>query len=161
MATYHFDLLAADQLFLDCDGTDLADDGAAVAHASRVACEMMKGNAPAKRHWRLRVSDSEHTVISDLLFASVDGTLDHFTPQLRQTIENVCREYAGVRETIAKLDMSIRETRAVMARRHGKPFLATIGDRRLATTPAQFEAPPRIAVRPRLSRRGERDGGSG
>jgi hypothetical protein len=133
MSIYYFDLLAGGQFALDREGTDLADWRSAAAHAQRVAREMMQHAELRTRHWRLRISDDQRSPIGEVLFASVDHSLDHLTPQLRESIEQVCFQYAELTESLAELTMVMHESRAMIARAHGKPFLAAIGDRRLSS----------------------------
>ena len=85
MKTYFFDLLAQEGWIIDRDGTSLPDVRAGLEHASTVARELMKGAERSRRHWRLRMRDEKSAGFGELLFASVDPTLDHLiiTAQLR------------------------------------------------------------------------------
>lgn len=147
MMKYYFDLVAADQLIIDDDGTDLPDRGAAMQHARAVARETMKGAEISRRHWRLRLRDGEGTSAGSLLFASVDRTLDHLAPRLRQAVEDVCRRYAELSETAAELRMIMLETRGFLASYRRQPFLVAVGGRRIAAMP--HATGPRSGSHPR------------
>ena len=77
MKTYFFDLLAQEGWIIDRDGTSLPGVHAGLEHASTVARELMKGAERSRRHWRLRMRDEKSAGFGELLFASVDPTLDH------------------------------------------------------------------------------------
>lgn len=139
MTRYYFDLLADDQLISDVDGTDASDLDAATAHGRCVAREILQGAELRKRHWRLRIYDRHErcAAVAELLFASNDPALELLTPQWRKTIEEVCRRHAQLVEMGADLKMTIRETRALLARHEGKPFLAMTDGRLLASVATQ------------------------
>jgi hypothetical protein len=143
MTRYYFDLLANDELFCDEDGTDVCDGYAAQEYGRRIAREILQGAELSKRHWRLRIYDrhERRSPVAELLFASADPTLDHLAPQLRRSIENVCRRHAELMESGAELKMTIYQTRALLAWHGGKPFLAATGGRRLVSMPGSSELP--------------------
>jgi hypothetical protein len=143
MTRFYFDLLASDQLVRDEDGMDCCDSNAAQEYGRRIAREILQGNELSKRHWRLRIYDrhERRLPMAELLFASADPTLDHFTSRLRGSIEDMCRRHAELMECAAELKMTIHETRAVLARHGGKPFLAATGGRRLASVRGGSEPP--------------------
>jgi hypothetical protein len=56
--TYYFNLHTPGGIFLDADGTELANDVQAEQHAKAVALELMCSRNAKTRSWRLETSDS-------------------------------------------------------------------------------------------------------
>jgi hypothetical protein len=141
MKTYFFDLLAQEGWIIDRDGTSLPGVHAGLEHASTVARELMKGAERSRRHWRLRMRDEKSAGFGELLFASVDPTLDHVTPPVRTVIENVSWQLGELVQMVIRLDRQRYEYRAFWARLNRRPFLVAIGDRRVASIPAVPDLP--------------------
>jgi len=98
----------------------------ACAHAQHVARELMYGCELRTRSWRLDVYENGECV-SQLPFASVDETLDHLQPALRETVERSNDSLLGLHETLSSARATLRESRALVARSRGKPYLVTEG----------------------------------
>ena len=131
MPRYFFNLKTREGTILDRDGTDLADDSAARSHAELVARELMSNREASTRAWRLEVRDSSERRCSNLLFATIDDSMSHLTPQLRSSLEHLCASSADFAETIHALRITLLEVRATMARAEGALHLAAVNGRAL------------------------------
>ena len=104
-------------------------------HAQHVARELMHAREPRTRSWRLDVYENGKCV-QQLPFASVDSTLDHLKPALRKSVERSCDTLLGLHETMSSARATLRESRALVARSRGKPYLATeAGQPTIRTSP--------------------------
>jgi hypothetical protein len=126
MATYHFDLVTLDGRVLDLEGTELADEASARDHARQVACELMRHRESPTRSWKLEVSDFARRFCFELLFVSVDSTIDHLTPDLRANVEKPWSQSAALAETMHAVRKSVAATRATLARADGRPHLSVV-----------------------------------
>ena len=126
MPIYHFHLVTLDGRVLDLKGTDLPNEASAREHACQVARELMRHREPQTRSWRVEVTDSARQPSFELLFASVDSTIDHLTPELRASVEHVCYQSASLSETIRTVKNSLVMARATLARAEGRPYLAVL-----------------------------------
>jgi hypothetical protein len=108
------------------DDACFTDRERACAHAQHVARELMYGCELQTRSWRLDVYENGECV-SQLPFASVDETLDHLQPALRKTVERSNDSLLALHETMSSARATLRESRALVARSRGKPYLATEG----------------------------------
>jgi hypothetical protein len=137
-------------MMIGAEGTGLPDSKAAAEHARQVACELMKGVERSRRPWRLRVRDGDGVTIEELLFASVDRTLDHLEPHLRGLIESISWRLGELNETVIAMNVQRNEFHAFLAGLNRRPFLVPSGGRRVMTTAPEHDAPPRTKTRPRL-----------
>jgi hypothetical protein len=126
MTEYHFDLVTLEGRVLDPKGTELPDEASAREHARQVACELMLHQELRTRSWRLEVTDCAREPCFELLFATVDGTIDHLTPELRAGVENICSRSAALSETIRDLMNTVAATKARLAAAEGRPHLAAL-----------------------------------
>jgi hypothetical protein len=151
MMRHFFDLLAQEGWMIDDEGMYLPDGSAALEHARLVAHELMRGAERSRRYWRLRIHDEDGTSFGELLFASVDPTLDHLTSELRGVIEVVSWNFGELTQRATELDAQRYVYRALLARLKRQPFLVTVGGRRVATISAEPERrrnvlPPRLVA---------------
>ena len=114
MPFYHFLLKPTwNTPLIDRDGEEFPDDAAACEHAVEVAREIMRNREPECRSYRLEVRNENLEVRAEVLFASIDGTLDHLPVDLREPIITTAHATASLMETIgqtrATLD-KVRET---------------------------------------------------
>jgi hypothetical protein len=117
------------------DDAWFTDRERACAHARHVARELMYGCELRTRSWRLDVYENGECV-SRLPFASIDETLDHLQPGLRKTVERSRDRLLGLHETMSSARATLRESRALVARSRGKPYLATeAGEPTIRTSP--------------------------
>jgi len=91
----------------------------------------MSNREASTRAWRLEVRDSSERRCSNLLFATIDDSMSHLTPQLRSSLEHLCASSADFAETIHALRITLLEVRATMARAEGALHLAAVNGRAL------------------------------
>lgn len=126
MPTYFFDLATTRGRIIDREGTELPDDASAREHARQVGCELMRHRESRTRSWRVDVTDSARRPCFELLFASVDNTINHLAPELRSSVETVCYQAASLADTIRAVRTSIIAAKATLARANGKPHLQAV-----------------------------------
>lgn len=131
MGLYFFNLKDGRTTIPDPDGTELADDAAARAHAVVVARESMRNNESRTRTWRLQVCGEDREPRFELLFASVDETIDLLPDEIGARVREVSRNFASLSDAIADVRMSLLQVRATLARSEGVPYLATFNGTRL------------------------------
>jgi hypothetical protein len=124
MSMYFFNLVTPRETIIDASGTDLPDEASAREHARLVACELMRHREVVTRSWRVLVSDSGQGSCFELLFACVDSTIDHLTPELRKSVETLCTRSATLSDAIRAVRSTLLEARATIARAEGRPYLA-------------------------------------
>jgi hypothetical protein len=125
MPTYTFDLKDGGSGVEDDTGINLPDREHALHYAQDVARELMSCREVQTRYWRLDVYDDNRERIYAIPFTSVDRTLDHLRPEWRATMENLCDRNRSLREAIHAASVTVRESRALVARSRGKPYLAS------------------------------------
>lgn len=131
MARYYFDLVDSHGRVLDPDGTELLNEASAREHAAVVARELMRHREFRTRHWRLFVSDGERLPCFTILFATVDDSLAHLSPALRESFETLSEKKASLNTAIHDVRQSIYQVRATLARADGAPYLASVSGVRL------------------------------
>jgi hypothetical protein len=125
MPLYTFELRDGSCGIQDLTGVALPDRDHALAYAHGVAHELMKGCERQARTWRLDVYENNSGRVYALPFASIDQTLDHLSAPLRSTVEELCDRTRSLSETISAAQVTVRESRALVARSRGRPYLAT------------------------------------
>jgi hypothetical protein len=150
MEKYYIDLLTQDTLMIDAEGICVPDSSAALGHARQVACELMRGVECSRRSWRLRIRGENGVIIDELLFASVDSTLDCFGPHLRGLIESVSWELGELNETVIEMNIQRYQFRAFLAALNRRPFLVQSDGRRVTTMSPGSDVPPSTKTRPKL-----------
>jgi hypothetical protein len=60
----------------------------------------MRHRESATRSWKLEVSDFARKFCFELLFVSVDNTIDHLTPDLLANVEKPWSQSAALAETL-------------------------------------------------------------
>ncbi len=97
MPVYHFFLKPTwNPPLIDHDGEELPDDTAAYGHAVEVAREIMRNHEPECRSYRLEVCNENLETCSEILFASVDETLDYLRDDSRNSIIESARTMASL-----------------------------------------------------------------
>jgi hypothetical protein len=127
MPLYTFELRDGSCGIADTVGVSFADSDQALCYAYEVIRELMGGCEQQTRTWRLDVYEDHDRRIFKIPFARVDETLDHLRPHLRSMIEDLCNRSRAVHEAFSAARITIRESRALVARSRGKPYLATEG----------------------------------
>lgn len=125
MPSYTFELRDGSQPIRDETGIILPDRDRAIDYAYDVARELMKSREAEARQWRLDVYEDDGYQVIEISLASVDGTLDNWAPAIRATIEAACDRHRSLRETLHSARRTVRESRALVAKSQGKPYLAT------------------------------------
>lgn len=131
MAIYYFNLKDCRTTIPDPEGTELRDVETAREHAVTVAREAMRNNEVRTRNWRIEVCDADRMSLFEILFASVDETMDHLPLNVRQSVENVSTKFALLSDAIHDVRKSMLELRTTLARSEGVPHLATLNGLRL------------------------------
>ena len=125
MPTYTFKLSDDGGGLTDDVGLRLADSKAAYGYACHVAHEMMAHREAATRSWRLDVYENGAKKIFEILFATIDETLNHLKPHNRKFVEMTSMRRRLLQDTLHAAWITYRESQALVARSHGKLYLAT------------------------------------
>lgn len=125
MPRYTFELWDGSHRIEDETGVSLPDREHVLRYAHEVVGELMSCREATTRSWCLDVYDDQGKRIFEVPFASIDPTLNHLLPELRTSIEELCNRYRSLSETIALTRATARETRALVARSRGRPYLAS------------------------------------
>ena len=123
VATYTFTLRGDGRDNSDDMGIALADNASAYGYACTVARELMRCRETQTRYWRIKVYRDGQGPVFDVLFASVDPTLDHLRRELRALVESVSEKTGALRDVVYACEMSLRESRSLLARSRGQPYL--------------------------------------
>lgn len=127
MPTYTFKLQDGCGGVEDETGVSFPDNDRAIRYAYDVVHELMRCRELETRSWRLGVyaSGEADSPICEIPFASVDPSLDHLAPKLRTMVEAAAERMGGLREVIHSVQATVQESRALVARARGKPYLAS------------------------------------
>jgi len=110
----------------DTTGVELPDRDNALRYARDVVYELMRSRELETRSWRLEIYESgADGPICEIPFASVDPSLDHLTPKLRTMVESVSERQRLLGDVIHTAEATIQESRALVARSRGRPYLAS------------------------------------
>ena len=126
MPKYFFNLAAREEIVFDRQGADFPDERSAREHAEVVARELMAHRELRTRAWRLDVRDSNGLPCFDLLFATIDETLGHLTPELRSSLEGYHASSASLAEAIRAIRLTLLDVQATIARAEGALHLAAV-----------------------------------
>lgn len=114
MPRFFFDLNHRGILLRDEDGTEFPNEPAAHEHAEGVARELLRNNERRARSWRLQVRDSGDAHCFDVFFSSLDDSLTHLTPELRNSIEAICRGTAHLNDAISNVQTTLEDVRETL-----------------------------------------------
>lgn len=111
----------------DKTGVQLPDRDSALRYALAVVHELMRCREVQTRSWCLDIyeGDDIDSPISEIPFASVDPSLDHLTPNLRTMVESISERKRLLSDAIHKVTGTVQESRALVARARGKPYLVS------------------------------------
>ena len=127
MPTYTLKLRSTGGTSADHFGVSLADNASAYHFTCTVARELMRNRETETRFWVLDVLDSEklgsQKPVFHVLFARIDPTLDHLRRDLRTLVERVSEIRRALNDAAHAAELTARESRALLARSHGKPHL--------------------------------------
>jgi hypothetical protein len=124
MPTYTFKLLDDGSGVTDDLGIGLPNIKAAHGYACGVAREMMDHREAATRSWRLDVYENGAKKLFEILFATVDDTLNHLKPDNRKLVELTAVRRRLLQDTYQAACITCRESQALVARSHGKLYIA-------------------------------------
>jgi hypothetical protein len=111
----------------DSTGVQLPDRDSAIHYAHDVVHELMRSREKETRSWCLDVYDSSANdiLVYELPFASVDPSLDHLAPKFRTMVESASERKRLLGDAIHLAKATIQESRALVARARGRPYLAS------------------------------------
>jgi uncharacterized protein DUF6894 len=137
--TYTFTLRSDGCDVNDDFGIELADNASAYGYARTVARELMRCREAQTRYWQIKVYRVGEGPLFDILFASVDPTLDHLRREVRACVERVSERRRALKDVVYACEATLRESRSLVARSRGKPYLiAENGE----LTIRDFDRPP-------------------
>jgi hypothetical protein len=125
MPIYTFRLRDGTDGVVDETGVRLAGEDCAIQYGNDVVRELMKNRELETRSWRLDIYENSDTGICQIPFATVDPTLNHLEPKFRTMVEDVSERRRQLSEAIHSLNTTVTESRALVARSRGKPYLAS------------------------------------
>jgi hypothetical protein len=125
MPAYTFTLLNEGAGVTDDTGLRLPNTKAAYDYACDVALELMDHRETATRFWRLDVYENGAKKLFEILFATIDQTLDHLKPDNRKLVEMTAMRRRSLQDTYRAAWITCRESQALLARSRGKLYLAT------------------------------------
>jgi hypothetical protein len=131
MQRFHFHLHDTHGVHMDPEGALLPSVEAAHEHGVAVAKELMRNREPRARFWKLDVCDTDGEVLLEIDFAQVDYTLNHLGAEVRGSLIHFGETIRTVAKTIAECRMTVLQSRALMARADGKPYVVSDNGRRI------------------------------
>jgi|SRR4051812_18294082 hypothetical protein len=131
MARFFFNLKQLDGIIQDPYGTDLADEATAHTYGDEVARELMCKREACTRAWRLEVCDDDHVALFEIHFCRLDDTLDHLSPELKTSVQDMSGKLGILAESIGDLRTTLRQVRGTLARANNMPWLAAVNGARI------------------------------
>jgi len=125
MATYTFKVLDGCGDVEDETGVSFRHRDRAIRYARNVVHELMRNREIQTRSWRLNVYENGEGPICTIPFASIDPTLDHVVPTLRTMVEPMSERKRLLSDVLHAVKVTVQESRALVARSRGKPYLAS------------------------------------
>lgn len=127
MPTYTFKLRDGQGGVEDATGVALSNRASALRYAHDVVHELMRSRELETRSWCLDVFEhgAGDSPICEIPFASVDPSLDHLEPHFRVLVENASEHKRRLSDVVHTVKETIQESRALVARARGKPYLAS------------------------------------
>jgi hypothetical protein len=122
MAVYTFQL--RDGSHRIDDEIALPDRECAFEYARTVVHELMRCREQQTRTWRLDVYEDKGARLFEIPFVRFDETLVQLAPKAQQTMEDLCDRCRSLNEVMSAASVTMRESRALVARSRGKPYLA-------------------------------------
>jgi Domain of unknown function (DUF6894) len=121
--TYTFTLRSDGCDVNDNVGIELADNASAYGYARTVARELMRCRETQTRYWQIKVYRVGEGLLYDVLFASVDPTLDHLRREVRAWVERISERKRALKDLTYECEATLRESRSLVARSRGQPYL--------------------------------------
>jgi hypothetical protein len=116
VALYYFILKSHWDSYPDTEGGEFENVSAAREQAVTVARELMRNRELDTRFWRIEICDEYLQHCAEVLFSSIDPTIDHLPPELRRSIDLVSRKSAGLTEAILKVRATMGDVKDTLAR---------------------------------------------
>ena len=115
MPVYHFLLKrSGNPPLIDRNGEEFPDDTAAHEHAVEVAREIMRHREVSCHSYRLEVRDQNLETCFEILFASIDETLESVPVDYRNSIIESARARASLNETIGEVRRTLSNVRETL-----------------------------------------------
>src|SRR5262249_39661495 len=130
MPRYTFRLRDDDTGAEDDTGVSLPDDKIAYRYACNVVHELMQHREERTRSWQLEVFGDGEKVF-EIPFATLDPTLDHLSASLRDLVEHNAQRVRSLKGSWCATQVTVHETRSLVARSRGKPYLAVVRGRKI------------------------------
>ena len=134
MPVYTFELRDEAGRVSDESGVALPDRGHARQYAQGVVRELMECREAKTRSWQLDIYEDGEKAF-EIPFAQVDRTLDHLAPEWHSMVIGLSERVRLLHEATAAANATVRESRALVARSRGRPWLATIRGERTIREP--------------------------
>jgi hypothetical protein len=125
MPIYAFELRDGSKPVMDDTGVHLADREQAFGYAQEIVRELMTGCEAQTRSWQLDVYEAGEGLVFKIPFVQLDPTFAHLDTSWRKTLERLCDGRRSLGEAVHSARATVRESRALVARARGKPYLAT------------------------------------
>jgi hypothetical protein len=125
MPIYTFTLRDGTDGVVDETGVRLAGEDCAIQYGNDVVRELMKNRELETRSWRLDIYEDRDSGICQIPFAAVDPTLNHLEPKFRTAVEDLSERRRQLSEALHAVNATVTESRALVARSRGKPYLAS------------------------------------
>jgi hypothetical protein len=124
MPIYAFELRDGSRPVIDNTGVRLAGREEAFAYAKEIVLELMSGCEAQTRSWRLDVYEAGEGLVFKIPFVLLDPTFAHLDKSWRETLERLCDGRRSLGEAVYTARATVRESRALVSRARGKPYLA-------------------------------------
>src|SRR5262249_58067813 len=131
-SVYTFKLRDNDAGVENADGVNLPDAEIGNKYACDFVRELMSRREQRTRSWQLEVYEGGQKKILEILFVRLDQTLDHLNTPMREMVEHGARQVRSLKDTYQATKVTIRETRSLVARSRGKPYLAADRGRKVS-----------------------------
>jgi hypothetical protein len=125
MAIYTFKVLDGCGDVEDETGVSFRHRDRAIRYARDVVHELMRNRELQTRSWRLDVYENGEGPICTIPFAVIDPTLDHLLAKLRTMVEGMSEQKRLLSDVLHAAKVTVQESRALVARSRGKPYLAS------------------------------------
>jgi len=117
MPVYHFILKPSwNPPLIDRDGEEFPNDAAAYEHAVEVAREIMRNREVNCRTYSLEVRNENLETCFEIVFASIDETLELLPLDYRNSIIEYARARASLNETMVQMRRTLSDARETLTR---------------------------------------------
>ena len=117
MPVYHFLLKPSwNPPLIDRDGEEFPNDAAAYEHAVEVAREIMRNREVNCRTYSLEVRNENLETCFEIVFASIDETLELLPLDYRNSIIEYARTRASLNETMVQTRRTLSDARETLTR---------------------------------------------